>query len=261
MSDSKVRLEYRDAVALVTMDNPTEFNAMDQDMGPQFVDALESVAADDALRVVVITGAGGVFCAGGNLKRAWDHLKKNPEKGAGQVFWGYTGYVHQAVQTLLDMPQTTICAVEGAASGAGLAWVLCSDMAVASSNARIVPGFLGVGLTPAAGVTRLLPQAVGLPLASEMLLLNRSITAQRAAELGLINHVTEPGQAQDKAMTLAHELARNSGPALSATKKLLTNNRAKGLYGQMIQERKATAVAADTSDFRRMLKSFFSNKK
>ena len=145
------------------------------------------------LRAVVITGAGGVFCAGGNLKRAWSHLQDNPEKGAGEIFWSYTGHVHQAVHTMLNMPQATICAVEGAASGAGLAWVLCSDLSVCADDAKLVAGFLGVGLTPAAGVTHLLTKAVGLPLASEMLLLNQGITARRAAELGLVNHLHRAG--------------------------------------------------------------------
>ncbi len=260
MANAKVHLERRGAVALVTLDNPRDFNAMDQDMGPQFVDALGAVSADGSLRVAVITGAGGVFCAGGNLKRAWRHLQQHPHEGAGEVFWSYTGHVHQAVHTMLNMPQATICAVEGAASGAGLAWVLCSDLTVCANDAKLVAGFLGVGLTPAAGVTHLLTKAVGLPLASEMLLLNQGIPARRAAELGLVNHLTEPGRTLEHALALAHELAQNSGQALVATKKLMNKGRVRGLYNQMARERKSTAAAAENPDFRRLMHSFFGNK-
>lgn len=260
MAQARVHLQRREAIAVITMDNPETFNAMDQDMGPLLVEALEEVAADDSLRTVVLTGAGGVFCAGGNLRRAWEHLQADPANKAGEVFWGYTGFVHQAVQTLLEMPQAVVCAVEGAASGAGLAWILCSDMTVAASGAKIVPGFLGVGLTPAAGVTHLLPRAVGLHLASEMLLLNRPLSAEQAAGMGLINRTCEPGRALDTALGLAAELTETSRPALSSTKTLLNQGRVKGLHGLMAAERRATAQAADHPDFRRLVEIFFSHK-
>lgn len=257
MQYNKIRLERHGAVALLTLDNPAQMNAVDQDMGPQLAHALQSVAADGDLRALVLTGAGDIFCAGGNLRRAMQALAAGPTAGAGHVFLAYTAWVHQAVHLLLTMPQVVVAAVNGPTAGAGLAWLLASDLAVADENARIRPGFLGVGLTPAGGVTHLLPQALGPGRAAQALMQNQDIDPRHALALGLLNAVSPPGQALDMAMAMARQAAAGPAAALARTKALLGRQRRQGLLEQMEQERQATATAADGPDFRRLVAKFF----
>ncbi|MEW5912866.1 MAG: enoyl-CoA hydratase-related protein [Thermodesulfobacteriota bacterium] len=258
MNRTLVRCERRGPVATVTMDNPRTMNAMDTELGPQLAGALEGLALDPAVAAVVLTGAGGNFTGGGNLKKAGEHLEQHPGQGAGPVFAAYLQYVLRVVQALTGMPQPVVCAVEGAASGAGLAWMLASDLVLCADDARILPGFLGVGLVPAAGVTLHLPRLVGLARASEMLMLGRPIDLARAQALGLVHRVTPPGQALAQAQALAQELAAGSRPALAATKRLLGRAARQGLATQLEAERRAVMAAADHEEFAKRLRRFLS---
>ncbi|RJX29697.1 MAG: enoyl-CoA hydratase [Desulfarculus sp.] len=256
MNRPLVRCERRGPVATVTMDNPQTMNAMDTELGPQLVQALEGLAREPETAAVVLTGAGANFTGGGNLKKAGEHLDQHPGQGAGPVFGGYLRYVLRVVQALTGMPQPVVCAVEGAASGAGLAWMLASDFVLCADDARILPGFLGVGLVPAAGVTLHLPRLVGLARASEMLMLGRPIAPPRALELGLVHGLTPPGAALRLAQELAVELAGGPRRALAATKRLLGRAARPGLTAQLEAERRAVMAAADHEEFARRLRRF-----
>ena len=251
-----VRLEREGPVVTVTMDNPATMNAMDNRMGPRLAGALEGLAGDEACRVVVLTGAGGNFTGGGNLKRAARRLEEHPGQGAGVVFGGYLQYVVRVVQALAGLPQPVICAVEGAASGAGLAWMLAGDLVVAARDARIVPGFVGVGLVPAAGVTWHLPRLIGLARASELLMLGRSLNPERARELGLVQYLAQPGQAVARARELARELAQGPAPALAQSKRLLSQSIRQNLDPHLEDERQAVMTAADDQEFARRVRRF-----
>jgi len=251
-----VRMDWDGPVVTLTMDNPATMNAMDDQMGPRLARALEGLAHEHRARVVVLTGAGGNFTGGGNLKRAAQHLEEHPGQGAGVVFGAYLRYVVRVVQALTGLPQPVISAVEGAASGAGLAWMLASDMVVAADNARIVPGFVGVGLVPAAGVTWHLPRLLGLARASERLMLGRALSPAQAVELGLVQRLAPPGGALATARELAQELAAGPGQALAETKRLLTRAARAGLNPQLEKERLAVIAAADDSEFARRVRRF-----
>ncbi len=255
-SPAYVRIDWDGPVVTVTMDNPETMNAMDDEMGPRLARTLEGLAHQAAARVVVLTGAGGNFTGGGNLKRAAQHLENHPGQGAGVVFGRYLQYVVRVVQALTGLPQPVISAVEGASSGAGLAWMLASDLVVAAENARIVPGFVGVGLVPAAGVTWHLPRLLGLARASERLMLGRALSPARAVELGLVQHLAPPGGALAAARELAAELATGPGQALAQTKRLLTQAARTGLNPQLDRERQAVIAAADDPEFARRVRRF-----
>jgi 2-(1,2-epoxy-1,2-dihydrophenyl)acetyl-CoA isomerase len=152
--------ENRTSVALVTLDNPATYNAMDGNLGPAFARTLERLSRDREVRAVVLTGAGGVFTGGGNVVRAHEHIQTH--QGAGEVFGEYTKWVHRVLAVLTQMPQPVICAVEGAASGAGLAWMLVSQFVVCDEEAKLVPGFLAVGMVPGAGASLTMPRLLGL---------------------------------------------------------------------------------------------------
>jgi 2-(1,2-epoxy-1,2-dihydrophenyl)acetyl-CoA isomerase len=153
------------------------------------------------------------------------------------------------VAALTGMPQPVVAAVNGAASGAGLSWILACDLAVAVEGARLVPGFVAVGLVPAAGTNLGLGRLVGRLRAGEMLMLGGAISAGQALELGLLHSVVPAEQLLDSALELAGQLAGGPRRALAATKQLLNQAARGGLPGQLEDERRAVMMAADQPDF------------
>ncbi|MBU1275383.1 MAG: enoyl-CoA hydratase/isomerase family protein [Proteobacteria bacterium] len=253
-----VRLERQGSVVIVTMDNPATMNGMDDQMGPRLARALEGLAGDESARVVILTGAGGNFSGGGNLKRAAAFLQENPGQGAGKIFGNYLQYVVRVALALTGLPQPVISAVEGAASGAGLAWMAASDLVVAADDARLVPGFLKVGLVPGAGATWHLTHLFGPALSAEMLYLGDTVSPQRAQELGLVSRLALPGGALDAARELAGELARGPRQALAATKRLLGQAVRQGLAPHLEDERRGVMIAADDKEFALRVQRFVS---
>lgn len=244
-----VRLERRGAVALVVMDNPATLNAMDHDMGPRLAGALEDLAIDDTVRVVVLTGANGAFSAGANLVRVHNYMQDNPGQGGGSVFESYTKWVHRVLAALVTMPQPVISAVEGAASGAGLGWFLASDFVIAAEDAKLLSGFVAVGLVPAAGVTLTLPRLAGLPRAAQALMFSQPLSPRDALEWGLVDSLCPAGKAVEQSLALAEELCAKPQKALAATKKLLGLAGRQGVMTQAEDERRAVMIAADHPEF------------
>ena len=254
------RLERQDGVALLTMDNPATANAMDEDLGPELVRALEGLALDDQVGALVLTGAGPVFSGGGNVIKAHQYLEDHPGQGASPVFEAYTKWVSRVIVALTSMPQPVVAAVNGAASGAGFAWMLASDLVLAAEGARIVPGFLAIGLVPAAGMTVGLGRLLGRLRAADILMLNRGLDPREALELGLLDRVTAPETLREEALALAGELARGPRRALAATKALLGRAARQGLYPQLERERRAVMLAADQPDFAQRARRFARKK-
>lgn len=256
MEPKYVTVERQGTVALVTMDNPATANAMDENLGPRLVGALETLALDPDCRAVVLTGAGGVFSGGGNVVAAHAYLAQHPGQGAAPVFENYTKWVSRVIWALTGMPQPVIAAVGGAASGAGLAWMLASDLVLAAESAKIVPGFLAIGLVPAAGVTWHLPRLVGLLRAGEDLYLGRPLSPARCRELGLVDQVLPGPELMPAALELAEGLARGPRAALAHTKRLLGRAARQGLARQVEDERRAVMMAADQPEFAALVGRF-----
>jgi 2-(1,2-epoxy-1,2-dihydrophenyl)acetyl-CoA isomerase len=241
-------------VALITMDHPETLNAMDQDLGPELARALEETGRDPGVGAVVLAGAGGVFSAGGNLARAARHLENRP--GASELFAAYTVWVARVVAALARHPRPVVCAVGGAASGAGLAWMLASDLVVCAADAKLVGGFVAAGLAPGAGVSLTLPRLAGLPRAAELLWLNRPLPPETALAWGLVDELAPRERVLDRALELAAELAAGPREALAATKRLLNQAGREGLLPQGQAERRAVLALADTEEFRKRVARF-----
>lgn len=261
MNDQFVITKRQKTTALVIMNNPKTLNAMDQQMGPALLNALEELAHDNAIKAVVLTGAGGIFSAGGNLKKAQKHLANHPEQGASPVFEAYTIWVHRVLEAICNLEKPVFSAVTGVASGAGLAWMLASDFVVADPLARIKPGFIGVGLVAAAGVTWHLPKLTGLKKATELLMLNQALSPEEALKLGLVQKISSSGQARKEALCLAFSLAQGPQKTLAETKRLLNENARQGIFSHVEAEKKAVLKLADSGEFARRLEAFMSRKK
>lgn len=259
MSNEYVHSQRQGAVALVTMNNPATLNAMDEDLGPELARTLEVLSRDPEVRAVVLTGAGGVFSGGGNVVRAHEYIQTH--QGAGSLFAQYTKWVHRVLAALTRMSQPAICAVEGAASGAGLGWMLASDLVICDEAAKLVSGFLAVGLVPGAGVSLMLPRLLGLARASELLYLNRRLSPQEALDWGVVDELQPAEEVLPRAMELAADLAAGPARAIAATKALINNATRSGLMTQSENERRAVMSAADLPEFLERVKRFVQGRR
>jgi enoyl-CoA hydratase len=209
MSDEPVLTERRDGVLLITLNRPDARNAVNAALAEGLAAALDTLDADDELKVGVLTGAGKGFSAGMDLKA----FVRGERPWVGDR--GFAGIVQRSARKPL------IAAVEGFAMAGGLEIALACDMVVASRAARLAIPEVKRSLVAAAGALRRLPQRVPINVAMELALTGDPISAERGYDIGLVNRVTEPGGAVDGALELAAAIARNGPLALGATKEIL----------------------------------------
>jgi enoyl-CoA hydratase len=204
-----VLTERRDNVLLITLNRPEVRNAVNQALANGVADALEELDGDDALSIGVLTGAGGGFCAGMDLKAF----------ATGETPWhatrGFAGIVQQPPS------KPIIAAVEGFAVAGGLEVALACDLLVAAAGAKLGVPEVKRSLVAAGGALRRLPRKLPYGIAMELALTGDPISAERAYELGLVNRIAEPGTAVDVALELAGAIAKNGPLALAATKTIL----------------------------------------
>lgn len=202
-----VLTEDRDGVLVITIDRAHAANALDAAAGQGLVDALERTSADDAVRVVVITGAGErVFSSGMDLRAYARGEDLHP--------------VDRGLRLMGECPKPVIAAVNGSALGGGFELMLTTDLVVAADHARFGLPEVTRGLLAAGGGTRL-PRRIPLQVALEMGLTGQPISADRALQLGLINRVVAGHEVLDTALGLAAVIAANGPRAVQVTKRLM----------------------------------------
>ncbi len=183
-----LRLERTgDGVAVLTLDNPDQRNAMSEEMTSSWVAAIDELAADRSVRVVVVTGEGSAFCSGGNT--AW--IASEPDATVDELRERMLPF-YRAWLSIRRLEVPTIAAVNGAAIGAGLCLALACDIRYAAAGARLGVPFVQLGMHAGMGGTYLLPEAVGPAHARDLLLTGRIVDAEEALRLGLVSRVIEP---------------------------------------------------------------------
>ncbi len=248
-----VRFEIREQVAFLTLARPDSANTMNLEFGKDFLTAAFSAKGSTA-RAIVLCGEGKNFCFGGDLRGMiacgadvsayLDELTTNLHEG-------------MAILAALDAP--VIAAVNGTAAGAGLGLVLMADLVIAAHSARFTAAYTGVGLTPDAGCTFLLPRMIGTRRAMEMLLTNRTLDAAEALEWGLINKVVEEGELAPSAARLAERLSQGPQGAYGAVKRLLRLSQP-GYVEQMGLESLAISAQAATSEGAEGISAFLAKR-
>jgi enoyl-CoA hydratase len=199
------------AVAIVTIDRQDALNALDVATLTELRDRLRELAGDTAVRAVVLTGAGEkAFVAGADIKYM---SGLDPEGAKG---WGALG--HEAGRLLETMPKPTIAAINGFALGGGCELALACDIRYASSRAKLGQPEINLGIVPGWGGTQRLARICGLGVAKELVYTGRTIDADEALRIGLVNAIADP--VLDHALATAHELAAKSPVALSLAKRL-----------------------------------------
>lgn len=220
MSTPLIDLQVETGIATLTLNRPDKRNAMSDAMRAEFIDALEHVAADKAIRALVLTGAGKGFCAGGDIAG----MEKRMNAPAGEV--GFNGWhrqqrVHHTQMLLHSMPKPVIAAVNGAASGLGADTALACDFIIASEWASFTWSYIHRGIVPDGGGMYFLPRRVGLSTAKELIFTGRKVDADEALSLGIADRKTAADTLVADAQAWARELSKGSATALALSKTIL----------------------------------------
>jgi enoyl-CoA hydratase/carnithine racemase len=215
-----IELSVSGPVATLTLNRPQVRNAIDDAMRGELVAALDRVSRDDAIRALVLTGAGKSFCAGGDVKGMQQRLAAPPGEVAFNG-WRRQQRTHHAVAALHALPKPTIAAVNGAAAGLGCDLALCCDFIVAADAATFAMTYVLRGLIPDGGGMYFLPRRVGLSRAKELIYSGRTVAADEALRIGMVDRVTAAASLLDDAQAWAAELCRGAPAALALSKSIL----------------------------------------
>lgn len=241
---TQLRLEMPyDGVAVLTLDNPAQRNAMSEEMTSSWVRAVDALAADSSVRVVVVTGAGSAFCAGGDT--AW--IASEPDAEVDRLRTRMIGF-YRAWLRIRDLEVPTIAAVNGPAIGAGLCVALACDLRYAASSAGLAAPFVRLGMAPGMAATYLLPNVVGEAHARELLLTGRTVDAPEALALGLVSRVFEADGFDEAVLQAARSIAATA-PIPSRYTKLALRDGGHASFDAALQwEALAQPVTLATAD-------------
>jgi 2-(1,2-epoxy-1,2-dihydrophenyl)acetyl-CoA isomerase len=251
---SLLQFEVNAQVATLTFNSPTKRNALEPAMREELAAALHQIQQDRTIRAVVLTGAGGHFCSGGDLKNI---AAANLDNGG---WLGRMQTLHEWVQVLLTLDRPVIAAVDGAAAGAGFSLALAADFVLATPRAWFNMSFLKVGLVPDVGALYTLPRVVGVQRAKEIMLSARDIDAQEALRLGIVMELHEPDQLLARAQALARSFVGASPAAVALIKRSLNNALGGGLQDMLSSEAQAQALAAGTAEHREAVARFLNKQ-
>jgi 2-(1,2-epoxy-1,2-dihydrophenyl)acetyl-CoA isomerase len=245
-----------DGIATLVLNRPDRLNALNNELATALNDALGRIAGDDTVRVVVITGAGRAFCAGGDLGA----LGKGHQTGATHELEPLLRAGMQMVLKMRTMPQPVIAAVNGSAAGAGMNIALAADIRIAVEEATFGQNFVKVGLFPDYGGTHFLPQLVGPAKAAELFYTGDMIDAKSALALGLVNQVVPAAQLEAAVKTLAQKIAQGPSMPIRAVKKALFASEEKELARALDNEVREQVRCYLSDDCNEGIRAFFEKR-
>jgi 2-(1,2-epoxy-1,2-dihydrophenyl)acetyl-CoA isomerase len=245
-----------DGIARIVLNRPERGNTINQAMADQLVKAAIVCAKESSIRCVVLTGAGRLFCAGGDIgefKHAGSNISAFLAKLAGSL--------HEAMAHLASMRKPLVVLVNGPTAGAGLSIALSGDLVLASASAHFTAGYGAIGLTPDGGMTWLLPRLVGLRRAQDILLTGRRVSAEEAARIGLVTRVMSDEDLSKEGNAAAGRFAEGPTDALGGTRGLLLAGMNAGLAEQMDREASEIAAAGSSFEGREGVMAFLAKRK
>ena len=240
-------LSIEDGVAQFSHQRPAARNALSLALRTDYQDMLDRVQSDRAIRALVITGSGGSFCAGGDLKALKERQPDTePEARSPDAMRRRLQSGHVWVERLRSLEIPVIAAVDGPAVGAGFSIALAADFILASTRAVFCMSFAKIGLVPDLGAFHFLPRAVGLPMAKELALTARRVSATEARQLGFVHAIHDPETLPAEAMRFARRFVAGPREAMGAIKSLM-NKSFETSYATLAElECHAQAIASTT---------------
>jgi 2-(1,2-epoxy-1,2-dihydrophenyl)acetyl-CoA isomerase len=247
-------VERTGAVATVTLNRPDARNAIDLVMRRELVAALDEVEADEAARVLILTGAGGHFCAGGDVKSMRER-RSTAAEGRARV-----ELLNRMVLRLVEFPRPTIAMVDGYAVGAGTNLALCCDLVVASERARFGELFNKIGLVPDGGGTWLLSRLVGLARAKELIFTGEIFDAAEALRIGLVNRVVPAAELDRATRALAEKIVAGPPMAQRLAKHMVNRAATTDLAAALDLEAYSQGLASASDDHQEGIAAFFDKR-
>lgn len=246
--------ERTDAVLKITLNRPDRFNAFNDQMHKELADAFKNAAKDDAVRSVILTGAGKAFCSGQDLKE----VKDNPNRNLADSL---RNNYNPNILRIRNLEKPVICALNGVAAGAGMSLAMACDLRIASDQASMLQAFVNVGLLPDSGSTWVLPRLLGYHKAFEICSTGRVIKADEALKLNLVDEIVEHDRLDHFTMELAVKYANAPTKAIGALKRALNKASAVPLEDALDYEAYLQEILGKTEDYREGVTAFNEKRK
>ena len=245
------------SVATIQMNRPDALNALSLQLGRDLASAVRQAATDGA-RAVILTGSGRAFCSGGDLRemRAMGEKEGNIEAFLDVPLKA----LHEVIRLIRETPIPFVAAVNGVCAGAGTNFALACDMVLASDDASFNEAFVRIGLSPDCGGSFFLPRAIGEKLAAEMLMTGSTVSAQRAAEIGMINRVVPAAELMGETRSLADKLAAGPTAVIARVKRMLNATFSNDLETQLALEADCQVESGASPDFKEGVAAFFEKR-
>jgi 2-(1,2-epoxy-1,2-dihydrophenyl)acetyl-CoA isomerase len=252
MSESPVQLETVNVrvdagAATIELNRPQALNAWNDQLGADLLSALRQAAADEAVRAIVVTGAGRGFSSGADLKDM--SAGASTPDGRPDVYTTLTERYHPIMKLIREVPKPVLAAVNGPAVGIGCSLALCCDLIVAAESAYFLLAFVNIGLVPDGGSSVFVPSRVGIARASELAMLGERLPAPRALEWGLINRVVPDAALDEEVTALAARLASGPTRSYAGAKRQLNNWLYTRMDEQLDLEARLQQESTTTADF------------
>jgi 2-(1,2-epoxy-1,2-dihydrophenyl)acetyl-CoA isomerase len=259
MTYETILYDVAEGVATITLNRPESYNAMNSQMYHELLDTLKQVSDDNAVRAVVLTGAGKGFCSGADLIEMQGKLGENI--AIGDVL---RGGLNRIVLGIHQLEKPVICAVNGVAAGAGTGLALACDLRFMSEDASFVfASFVNIGLMPDAGTTYFLPRLVGASKAFELSVLadgKNRISSQQAVGLGIASASVMREDLMAHTYEVAHKMAKMASKAIALTKQAIAESLSQTLEEQLETEAQLQTIASHTSDFQEGVMAFIQKR-
>lgn len=252
-ADKAVIVSEEGGVASLVLNQPDTLNALTAEMKAGLEHEIPRLCSDPAIRVVLISGRGRAFCAGGDIRNMKD-LDPSATRRRMQAN-------HRWSQLMLESDTLFVGAIHGAIAGAGFSLALLCDLTVVADTARFVAGFPGIGAVPDLGIGYTLARAIGVPRAMDVLMTNRPITAAEALAAGMVSRVVPEADVLRTATELAKKLAAGPQPSLALTKRLVRGGFDDSLAGFHEREALAQAAAFSSPDMAEGVAAFLAKRK
>ncbi len=250
-----IELEHRGEVLWIYFNRPQVKNAFNLEKAREFLKAVRAGMKSQSVAVIVLSGKGDTFSAGGDIKLM------SETKRPSAFFLEISKIIHRAVVEIRKGPKPVLAAIPGYVGGVAFGFVLATDLRVATEEAHFNAATIRIGLVANGGATYHLPRIVGFARASEILFLGEVLNAREALKAGLINRIVPAGRLLEETQALAERLAAAPRKALARLKKILNESLDSGLTAQLERERQAIAWSSTLPDFKEGVRAFLEKRK
>lgn len=254
---TKARYDIVDRVAVVTLDRPERKNPLTFELYAELRDWFRGLRENDAVKAIVLTGAGGNFCSGGDVREIIGPLTTRTPSELHE----FTQMTGDLVKAMRACPQPIVAAIDGVCAGAGAILAMASDLRYGTARSKVAFLFVRVGLAGCdMGACAMLPRLIGHGRASELLYTGRVMGGEQAHEWGFYNALCEPDEVLERARATASTIAQGPTFAHAMTKKMLHDEWDMPLDAAIDAEARAQAICMETADFRRAYEAFIEKR-